>query len=66
MHALLQENTVTGLVYLIAMGLAAGLTPLIAEISLGSSAAVLGGLLMLEVILFGCLDPQSRVVTCQS
>eukprot|EP00041_Stephanoeca_diplocostata_P037662 m.1433643 g.1433643 ORF g.1433643 m.1433643 type:complete len:60 (-) comp25080_c0_seq19:4429-4608(-) len=51
---------------LIAMGLAAGLTPLIAEISLGTTAAVLGGLLVLEMMLFGCLDPQSRVVTCQS
>jgi len=56
------ENVTTGLLYMIAVSLAAGLTEVTARLSGITSLALLGALLALEIILFTACDgsPQHR------
>eukprot|EP00040_Diaphanoeca_grandis_P019433 m.102639 g.102639 ORF g.102639 m.102639 type:complete len:507 (+) comp27425_c0_seq1:377-1897(+) len=54
------ENVVSGLIYLVAMAIAASLTEVTSTIEPVTSMIVISGLLSFEMMLFALFDPQSR------
>ena len=55
------ENVVSGLIYLVAMSIAASLTAAVSAFAPLTSMCVIGGLVVAELLMFGMLDPQGRV-----